>query len=138
MDEKFNSLTTKLEKRIYTCLLKPTVEKLENTLKGNLNELKIHLKNIERKKKIGADKNRNKKDKSKSKGRVLDKERELFKAERISETMEKLAKKLERKEKIIKELDKKVSKTVTGTMRQPKLGSFNLSINSFTDTFSDI
>jgi hypothetical protein len=35
-----------LELRIYNSILKPTVEKLENSLKGNLNELKIYLQSV--------------------------------------------------------------------------------------------
>ena len=51
IEEKFNLLGERLESRIEKFLLKPTVEKLENTLKGGLSELMIHLKEIEKKKK---------------------------------------------------------------------------------------
>jgi hypothetical protein len=74
----------------------------------------IHLKNVEKKKRI---------QKSKSK--------EIKKCEKISETIEKLAKKLDRKEKIVHQLEKR--KTHTYKPRE-----YNISINTFSDSLSEI
>lgn len=122
LDEKFNSLASKLEGRIFKCLLKPTVEKLENTLKGNLNELKIHLNNAERQKKQSKEKHK------------------VQRVEKITETIDKLAKKLDRKEKILNEFEKVKQKEIIKNKISSNMGKrnqFELSINTF-DTLSEI
>lgn len=49
LEEKFSDFSSRLGKKIADTLLKPSFEKLENMMKGNLNEVKGALKNVEMK-----------------------------------------------------------------------------------------
>ncbi len=51
LEEKFANFSNRLGKKISETILKPSIEKLENMMKGNLNEVKNSLKNVEKRQK---------------------------------------------------------------------------------------
>ena len=52
LEEKFSDFSSRLGRKIADSLLKPSFAKLENMMKGNLNEVKGALQNVERKAKL--------------------------------------------------------------------------------------
>ena len=57
LEEKFSDFSSRLGRKIADSLLKPSFAKLENMMKGNLNEVKGALQNVERKAKMNSQKN---------------------------------------------------------------------------------
>ena len=56
IDKNFKNLTGRIQNKIFKAILKPTVQKLENNLKLNLNEVRIHQRNLENTKLIKSHK----------------------------------------------------------------------------------
>lgn len=121
-------------------MLKPSVEKLENTLKGNLNEIKIHLKGIEREKKLNKNNDNPKNDK-----KEINKKTDVYKnqlvnqekGETLSEVIDKLADKLNTKERILKQMEREKEKYMNTTNKNQKY-IINTCTNTFTDSISDL
>ena len=127
MDEKFDTITQKIEERICNSLLKPSIEKLENSLKSNLGEVKIYLNNI------------TKKIKSKSKAKSKSKSRKVLKNghtknDKVLDLVEILNDKLAKKEKLIHMIEKENNAKELSKYKK----SYNLSINSFSENLSDL
>jgi len=59
IEKNFNSLLSRIQNKIMKTILKPTVKQLENNLKSNLNEVKVHLKYMERNKMLKSNKIKN-------------------------------------------------------------------------------
>lgn len=123
IEEKFDKMVYNLENKIFNSLLKPSVEKLENTLRSNFNEIKIHVTNIENNKKnIYTQRNF---EKSCSK-----KTNDSKKIEKIKEIAEKLSSKLTLKEKMINKLQEEARKY---DYQSQEINQSTNSINTFTN-----